>query len=53
MFEEIEKTKQHSALFTILGVFVLLATMVGVAVAAYTWNYTSARLMLLVLVIFL
>lgn len=41
MFEEIEKTKQHSALFTILGVFVLLATIVGVAVAAYTWNYTS------------
>lgn len=43
MFEEIEKTKQHSALFTILGVFVLLATIVGVAVAAYTWNYTSQQ----------
>lgn len=43
MFEEIEKTKQHSALFTVVGVFVLLATIVGVAVAAYTWNFTSAN----------
>ena len=41
MFEEIEQRKNHSALLTVLGVFVLLATIAGVAVAAYTWSYTS------------
>lgn len=41
MFEEIEQRKNRSALFTVLGVFVLLAMIAGVAVAAYTWSYTS------------
>lgn len=41
MFEEIEKKNQSNALFTVLGVFVLLAAVVGVSVAAYTWTYTS------------
>ena len=43
MFEEIETKKKHTALFTVLGVFVLLAAIAGVAVAAYTWNYTSSQ----------
>lgn len=43
MFEEIERKKNHSALFTILGVFVLVAAIAGVSVAAYTWTYTSDR----------
>lgn len=43
MFEEIENKKKHSVAFTILGVFVLLATIAGVAVAAYTWNYASTN----------
>ena len=43
MFEEIETKKKHTALFTVLGVFVLLAAIAGVAVAAYTWNYTSSK----------
>ena len=43
MFEEIETKKKHSVAFTILGVFVLLATIAGVAVAAYTWNFTSSE----------
>lgn len=41
MFEEIENKKKHSVAFTILGVFILLVTMAGVAVAAYTWQYTT------------
>lgn len=41
MFEEIEKRRGHSKLFTVLGVFVLLAAVAGVAVAAWTWTYVS------------
>lgn len=41
MFEEIENKKKHSVAFTILGIFVLLATVAGVAVAVYTWNFAS------------
>lgn len=43
MFEEIETKKKHSALFTILGIFVLVAAIGGVAVAAYTWTFTSGN----------
>lgn len=43
MFEEIERKKNHSALFTILGVFVLVAAIAGVSVAVYTWTYTSDK----------
>ncbi|MGM9878690.1 MAG: hypothetical protein ACI31R_01530 [Bacilli bacterium] len=43
MFEEIENKKKHSLAFTILTVFVLLATIAGVAVAAYTWSFTSSQ----------
>ena len=43
MFEEIETKKKHSVAFTILGVFVLLSAIAGIAVAAYTWNYTSSK----------
>lgn len=43
MFEEIETKKKHTTLFTLLGIFVLLAAIAGVAVAAYTWNYTSSN----------
>lgn len=43
MFEEIENKKNHSLAFTILTVFVLLATIVGVAIAAYTWSFTSSE----------
>lgn len=44
MFEEIEnKDKKHGIAFTILGVFVLFAMLAGVAVAAYTWSFTSEK----------
>lgn len=43
MFEEIEGKKKHSVAFTILGIFVILATIGGVAVAAYTWNFASDK----------
>ena len=43
MFEEIENKKGHSKAFTILAIFVLVATITGVAVAAYTWNFTSSK----------
>ena len=43
MFEEIEGKKKHSVAFTILGIFVILATIGGVAVAAYTWNFASNK----------
>ena len=43
MFEEIETKKKRSVAGTILGIFVLLAAIAGVAVAAYTWNYTSSN----------
>lgn len=42
MFEEIENNdKKHSVAFTILGIFVMVATIAGVAVAAYTWQFAS------------
>ena len=41
MFEEIENKKKHSVAFTVLGAFILLVTMAGVAVAAYTWSYAG------------
>lgn len=41
MFEEIENKRGQSKAFTILAIFVLVATITGVAVAAYTWNFTS------------
>ena len=43
MFEEIENKKKHSVAFTVLGAFILLVTMAGVAVAAYTWSYTGTN----------
>lgn len=43
MFEEIENKKEHSKAFTILAIFVLVATITGVAVAAYTWNFASTN----------
>ena len=43
MFEEIENKKGHSKAFTILAIFVLVATITGVAVAAYTWNFASSN----------
>ncbi len=41
MFEEKEKNKNRGLTFTILGIFVLLLTSAGIAIAVYTWNYTS------------
>ena len=42
MFEEIETdNKKHSVAFTILGIFVMIATIAGVAIAAYTWQFAS------------
>ena len=42
MFEEIENKRGQSKAFTILAIFVLVATITGVAIAAYTWNFTSS-----------
>lgn len=41
MFEEIENKKGQSKALTILAIFVLVATITGVAIAAYTWNFES------------
>ena len=43
MFEEIEKSKKHGKTFAVLGLFVLVATVIGVAVAAYTYSFTSSK----------
>ncbi len=43
MFEEIEKSKKHGKTFAVLGLFVLVATVIGVAVAAYTWSFTGSK----------
>ena len=43
MFEEIENNKGRSKAFTILTIFVLVATITGVAIAAYTWNFASTK----------
>lgn len=43
MFEEIENKRGQSKALTILAIFVLVATITGVAVAAYTWNFTSSK----------
>lgn len=43
MFEEIENNKGRSKAFTILTIFVLVATITGVAIAAYTWNFASSK----------
>lgn len=42
MFEEIERRKKHKILPTVLGAFVLLAAITGVAVAAFTWTFTGS-----------
>ena len=41
MFEEIENKRGQSKALTILTIFVLVATITGVAIAAYTWNFES------------
>ena len=41
MFEEIENKRGQSKALTILTIFVLVATITGVAIAAYTWNFAS------------
>lgn len=41
MFDTEKNNKKHSIAFTILGIFVMIATIAGVSVAAYTWQYTS------------
>ena len=41
MFEEIENKRGQSKALTILAIFVLVATITGVAIAAYTWNFAS------------
>lgn len=41
MFETEENEKKHSIAFTILGIFVMVATIAGVSVAAYTWQLAS------------
>ncbi len=41
MFEEMEPKKKNSKMLTLLAVFVLLVTVVGVSVAAYTWTFTG------------
>ena len=41
MFEEIDNTKNGKSSLAILVVFVLIATIVGVAVAAYTWRFSG------------
>lgn len=43
MFEEIENKRGQSKAFTILAIFVLVATITGVAIAAYTWNFASSN----------
>lgn len=43
MFEEIENKRGQSKALTILAIFVLVATITGVAVAAYTWNFTGSN----------
>ena len=43
MFEEIEQAKKHSKTFAVLGAFVLVITVIGVAVAAYTWTFTGGK----------
>ena len=45
MLQEEEKisTFNHSGIFTVLIVFILLITITGISVAAYTWNYTSTH----------
>ena len=43
MFEEIEKSKKQGKTLAVLGLFVLVATVIGVAVAAYTWSFTGSK----------
>lgn len=43
MFEEIETKKNRNVASTLLGIFVLIAAITGVAVAAYTWNFASDK----------
>lgn len=44
MFEEVENNdKKHSVAFTILGIFVMIATIAGVSIAAYTWQFASDK----------
>lgn len=42
MFEE-KNINRRNKVFSILGVFILLITIVGVAVAAYTWTYVGTK----------
>lgn len=41
MFEEKEHNNNSNKTLTILAVFVLVATVIGVAIAAYTWSFTG------------
>lgn len=41
--EEYNNDLMHKNLFSLLAVFILLITITGVSVAAYTWNYTSTH----------
>lgn len=42
MFDAEENKKKHSIAFTILGIFVMVATIAGVSVAAYTWQFAGS-----------
>lgn len=41
--EDFNGNFRHKNLFSLLAVFILLITITGVSVAAYTWNYTSTH----------
>lgn len=43
MLPEENNLLKHKNLFTLLAVFILLITITGVSIAAYTWNYTSTH----------
>lgn len=34
---------KHKSILTVLAIFILLITITGVSIAAYTWNYTSTH----------
>lgn len=43
MLSEEKDLLKHKNLFSILAIFILLITITGISVAAYTWNYTSTH----------
>ena len=43
MLPEEKNYLKHKNLFTVLAIFILLITITGISVAAYTWNYTSTH----------